>query len=68
VAVFHTIQSVQDGSFSGGADTVFDVASGGVGLGEVSDEVPTDLVSQVNQIQDDIAAGKVNIPETVGSS
>jgi basic membrane protein A len=66
VAVFQTIQAVQDGSFQGGENTVFDVASGGVGLGEIAPDVPADLVSQVNKIQDDIAAGKVeSIPETV---
>ena len=67
VAVFQTIQAVQDGSFDGGENTVFDVASGGVGLGEVASDVPADLVSQVNEIQDEIAAGNVaDIPETVG--
>jgi len=66
VAVFQTIQAVQDGSFQGGENTVFDVASGGVGLGEVSSDVSADLVSQVNEIQDEIAAGNVvDIPETV---
>jgi basic membrane protein A len=64
-AVFQTIQSVQDGSFSGGEDATFDVASGGVGIGEVAADVPTELVSQVNQVQDDIAAGKIEIPDTV---
>ena len=67
VAVFQTIQAVQDGSFDGGENTVFDVASGGVGLGEIASDVPADVVSQVNKVQDDIAAGKVaNIPEKVG--
>jgi basic membrane protein A len=67
VAVFQTIQSVQERTFTGGENTVFDVASGGVGLGEVAADVPSDLVSQVNRIQDDIAAGTVaDIPETVG--
>jgi basic membrane protein A len=66
VAVFQTIQTVADESFSGGANTIFDVASGGVGLGEVASDVPADLVSQVNEIQDEIAAGTIsNIPETV---
>ena len=66
VAVFQTIQAVQDGSFEGGKDTVFDVASGGVGLGEIAPDVPADIVSQVNRVQDRIAAGKItNIPETV---
>ena len=66
VAVFQTIQEVQDGSFTGGQNTVFDVASGAVGLGEIASDVPADLVSQVNRVQDRIAAGKItNIPETV---
>ena len=66
VAVFQTIQTVQDGTFEGGKNTVFDVASGGVGLGEIAPDVPADLVSQVNRIQDRIAAGEIkNIPETV---
>jgi basic membrane protein A len=67
VAVFQTIQAAEDGSFRGGEDTTFDIASGGVGIGEVSPEVATGLVSQVNQVQDDIAAGGVQIPDTVGS-
>jgi basic membrane protein A len=66
VAVFDTINSVDDGSFSGGADTTFDVATGGVGIGEVSNEVPADILSQVRKVEDDIGAGKVDIPATVG--
>jgi len=67
IAVFQTIQAVQDGTFQGGENTVFDVASGGVGLGEVASDVPAELVSQLNEIQDEIAAGTVaDIPETVG--
>ena len=67
VAVFQTIQAAQDGSFSGGTNSVFDVASGGVGLGKIATDVPADIVAQVNRIQDQIAAGEIkNIPETVG--
>jgi basic membrane protein A and related proteins len=67
VAVFQTIQSVGDGSFSGGENTIFDVASGGVGLGEVSSEVPAGLASQVSEVQDQIASGEItDIPDTVG--
>jgi len=66
VAVFETVEQVQDGSFTGGENTVFDVASGGVGLGEIASDVSADLVSQVNEIQDQIAAGEIaDIPETV---
>jgi basic membrane protein A and related proteins len=67
VAVFQTVQAVRDGSFRGGQDAVFDIASGGVGIGEVASDVPAELVSQVNTVQDEIAAGTVGpIPETVG--
>ncbi|MBA2384835.1 MAG: BMP family ABC transporter substrate-binding protein [Actinobacteria bacterium] len=65
--VFQTVQALQEGSFQGGEDVMFDVASGGVGLGEVAADVPADLVSRVNEIEDAIASGKiVSIPETVG--
>jgi basic membrane protein A len=66
VAVFNTIQQAQEGTFQGGEDTVFDTASGGVGLGEVADDVPGDIVSQVQDVQEQVAAGDVDIPETVG--
>jgi len=66
VAVFETVESVQDGSFTGGENTVFDIASGGVGLAEIASDVPADIVSQVNEVQDRIAAGEIkDIPETV---
>src|SRR3712207_5566740 len=35
-AVFSTVQQLQDDSFKGGTDTIFDVKSGGVGFGEVN--------------------------------
>jgi basic membrane protein A len=66
VAVYQTAQTVQDGTFSGGENTVFDVASGAVGLGKIASDVPADLVADVNRVQADIAAGQIkNIPETV---
>jgi basic membrane protein A len=66
VAVFQTIQEVQDGGFNGGEDTVFDVASGGVGIGTIAPDVPAEAVAQVKRVQDEIAAGKItNIPDTV---
>ncbi len=68
VAVFQTIQAAQEGSFTGGTDTVFDVASGGVGLGKIAASVPGELVAKVKQQQERIAAGGIEIPETVGGS
>jgi basic membrane protein A and related proteins len=66
VAVFQTIQEVQDGRFNGGEDTIFDVASGGVGIGEIAPDVPAEAVAQVKRVQDQIGAGKIpDIPATV---
>ena len=67
VAVYQTVQVARTGGFTGGKNTIFDVASGGVGLGKVAADVPPDVVAQVNRVQDQIAAGEIeNIPETVG--
>jgi basic membrane protein A and related proteins len=66
VAVFETVQDAQAGGFTGGENLVFDVASGGVDLGQVSDQVPADVLSAVQAVQDDLAAGKItDIPEHV---
>jgi len=66
VAVFQTVQEVQNGGFNGGEDTIFDVASGGVGIGEIAPDVPAEAVAQVKRVQDQIAAGKItNIPAAV---
>jgi basic membrane protein A and related proteins len=68
VSIFQTIETVQDGTFRGGEDSVFDVKSGAVGLGKISPRVPNDIVAKVNQAQDALAAGRVApIPTTVGS-
>lgn len=65
VAVFLTIQAARDGRFAGGEDVVFDVASGGVGLGAISPLVAPELVVRVKQAQAALAAGRAaDIPET----
>ena len=67
VAVYQTVQDAQDGKFTGGSNSVFDIASGGVGMGKITPDVPADLVAQVSRIQDQIAAGQIkNIPDTLG--
>ena len=64
VAIFETIADAQDKHFSGGEDVVFDVASGAVGIGRISPEVPPDMVVRVQALQDDLAAGKITgIPD-----
>ncbi len=64
VAVYQTIQAVRDGTFKGGEDTTFDVASGGVGLGKISADVSGEIVARVKEVEDQIASGQLtNIPD-----
>jgi basic membrane protein A len=64
VAAFTAIKSVSDGAFKGG-NTVFDVKSGAVGIGETN-ETGAKYTDQVQEIQDQIASGELtDIPDTV---
>jgi basic membrane protein A and related proteins len=66
VAVFDTAKDIQDGKFKAGTDTVFDVKSGGVGLGKVS-AAGQPFEADVKKVQDQIASGKItNIPTELG--
>lgn len=65
VAVYDEIKAVQDGTFKGGDNRIFDVKSGGVGIGETN-EVGAKYTDQVKAEQDKIAAGELtDIPNTV---
>ena len=64
VAVFETVMSVLDGKFSGGGDTLFDVANGGVGYGTISPDAPDRdaLLDQLDAVAERIKAGELDIP------
>ena len=60
-----SIKGVQDGTFKGGANTIFDVKSGGVGIGKTNAE-GAKYADQVKEVQDKIASGELtDIPDTV---
>ena len=65
VAVFTTIESVQNGEFEGGSVTTFGLAEDGVGLGEVSSEVPQDVLDRVEEFEQRIIDGELQLAETV---
>jgi basic membrane protein A len=68
-AVFLTIKSIQDGSWTGGGNSTFGLKEDGVGLGKVSSRVPQEDVDKVDQIKQEIADGEITgIPTTVGKS
>jgi basic membrane protein A and related proteins len=65
VAVFDTIKSVQDGSFAGGEDTIYDAKSGGVGFGKLNSE-GSKYEDQLNQALEQIKSGEVSdIPSEI---
>lgn len=65
-AVFQTIESVIDGSWQGGTNSVFGLADDGVGLGTISDEVPQEDRDAVEAVRQQIVSGEIaGIPTNV---
>ena len=65
-AVFLTIKSVQDGTFTGGGNTVFGLDQDGVGLGTLSPKANADDVAATEKVEREIADGKITgIPTTL---
>jgi len=61
-SVFDTIQAVQDGTFTGGEDATFNLANDGVALGTTSDEVPQELLDEIETLKQQIIDGEVTVP------
>ena len=65
-AVFQTVEKLVNGEQVGGGTTVFGLAEDGVGLGEVSSEVPQEMLDRVEEQRQMIIDGEIEIPEEVG--
>ena len=66
-AVFLTIQSVLDGSWQGGGNSVYGLDQEGVGLGTVSPDADPADVEQVGELERKVADGEITgIPDTLG--
>ena len=66
-AAAEATRQVEDGTFRGGGDTLFDLKGDGVGIGKISPKVTAAYRPKVMQVAKDIASGKIaGIPETVG--
>jgi basic membrane protein A len=59
VAVFNSIKEAQDGTFQGGGDTVFDLKTDGVALGELSPDGEK-YADQIEQVKEQIASGEIS--------
>jgi len=60
------IKSVQDGTFTGGGNTVFGLDQDGVGLGTLSPKANADDVAATEKVEREIADGQITgIPKTL---
>ncbi|KPV40928.1 BMP family lipoprotein [Alicyclobacillus ferrooxydans] len=63
-SVYDVVQSVKNNTFKSGVDT-FGLKQNGVGITAPMQGVPQSIVSQVNQLKQDIIDGKIHISTTV---
>ena len=64
--VYLTVKALVQGRFKTGANSVWDLRNGAVGLGKISPKVPRSFVRQVERIRAQIIAGKIKVPSTLG--
>ncbi len=64
-SVFDTVQSVVNGTFTGGEDATFNLANDGVALGTTSPEVPQEILDEVEGIKQQLIDGEITAPSTL---
>jgi basic membrane protein A len=64
VAVFDAIKATQGDKYTGGADIIASVKTGGVGIGKLN-TVAEKYADQVKGVQDKLAADEIQVPDTV---
>jgi basic membrane protein A len=63
-AVFDTVKAVQDGTWKGGTDAVFNLENEGVAIGKTSDKVSQEILDKVDELKQQIIDGEVNPPSS----
>jgi len=63
--VFEMVKAVKNGTFKGGADSLYTVGNGGVGFGKVSVNAPNraKLIAKLTAVSKQIASGKIKPPK-----
>jgi basic membrane protein A and related proteins len=65
VAVFNAIESAANEEFTGGQDLTFDLENEGVAVGEISDEVPQEVIDEMDDLEEQIRSGEIEAPTTL---
>ena len=60
--VFRAIQMVVEGEWQGGRNLVYGLEEDGVGLGEISDEVPQEDLDRLEEMRQRIVMGELEVP------
>ena len=61
--IFNVAKSLKDGNFPGGQTVSYGLKEGGVGIAPTSSKhVPADILKEVEQLEKDIIAGKIVVP------
>jgi basic membrane protein A len=65
VAVYDTIKSVTDGTFTGGGVTTFDATKGATGLGTINPQVTADIKAKLDAVAAKLKSAQIVPPDTV---
>jgi basic membrane protein A len=65
VAVFETVKAVQEGTWKGGSDAVFNLENEGVAIGETSDQVTQDILDRIEELKQQIIDGEIKPAATL---
>ena len=57
-SVFDTVKAVQEGTFKGGTDALFNLENDGVAVGTTSDKVTQDILDKVDELKQQIIDGQ----------
>jgi basic membrane protein A len=66
VGVYDVVTSVANGTFKGGSDILLDLKNNGVGVGKISPKVPPAWITLMNHYKQQMIAGKIVPPATIG--
>ena len=59
VAVFDTVKAIQEGTYEGGTDALFNLENEGVAIGTTSDKVTQDILDKVDELKQQIIDGTI---------
>jgi basic membrane protein A len=62
-AVYDTVESLVDGSLSGGVKT-YDISAGGVDIAPTTDLLPEDVLSAIEEVKAKMISGEIEVPAT----